>query len=205
MNRVQLLDALQAIRDTMAENRDFLTDLDARYGDGDLGVSMCSGFQAVCESVENSEQTDLGQLLRGCSNAFNAAAPSTLGTLFSVGMMGMAKSLRGSEEAALPALAAALAGGVRLMMERGGSAPGEKTVIDALLPAAAALEEHADRGAREAFAAAYAAAAGGLERTRDMVGRHGRVAYYGEKTLGDTDAGAAAGMLIFRALSGRFS
>lgn len=51
----------------------------------------------------------------------------------------------------------------------------------------------------------FKAAAEGLERTRDMVGRHGRVAYYGEKTLGDTDAGAAAGMLIFRALSGRFS
>lgn len=205
MNKTQLFEALCAVRDTMAENKDLLVNLDARYGDGDLGLTMANGMNAVCAYLEGSGQTDLGQLLRGCSGAFNTAAPSTLGTLMSFWLMGMAKTLKGHEDAPLPLVASAVLDGIHLMMQRGKSAPGEKTIIDSILPAATALRDHADGGLKAALSAAYGAAEQGLESTRNMVGRHGRIAYYGEKTLGDTDAGATAGMLIFKALEARYA
>ena len=200
MNKVTLSEDLKAVRDIMIANRGFLIELDARYGDGDLGISMENGFTAVCDCMAGSGQDDLGLLLRDCSKAFNQAAPSTLGTLFSFWFMGAAKQLKGKTEASLEETSDAMLAGVQLMMQRGKSAPGEKTIIDSIYPAVTAMKEHAAEGRTAALAAAREAAKAGLEATRNMVGKHGRIAYYGEKTLGDTDAGATAGMLIFEAL-----
>ena len=204
MNKTQLLEGLFAIQNIMVENKEFLIGLDAKYGDGDLGISMENGFRAVSDYAANTPQADLGEILRGCSSAFNTAAPSTLGTLFSFWFMGMAKTLKGQEEATFPEVCQGILDGICLMMQRGKSAPGEKTILDAILPAATALKENCDKAPTQAFQAAYVAAKQGLEETRNMVGKHGRIAYYGEKTLGDTDAGATAGMLIFQALWQRY-
>ena len=204
MNKEKLLEVFKAIHSVMVENYDLLISLDARYGDGDLGITMSNGFKAVCDSVEATESNDLGMVLRGCSGAFNTAAPSTLGTLFSFWLMGMAKTLKGNEEADLAMVADAMLDGINVMMQRGKSAPGEKTIIDSILPGAEALKANADKGVEEAVKAACAAAVAGLEATRNMVGKHGRIAYYGEKTLGDEDAGATAGMLLFKAMEGYY-
>ena len=95
----------------------------------------------------------------------------------------------------------ALAAGVDKIMERAGSKPGEKTVLDALAPAVKALRENAQAGFAAAFAAAALAAGEGAESTRDMKAVHGRAAYYGDKAIGMVDGGAVAGKLIFQALA----
>ena len=200
MNKLTLTEDMKAVRDIMVSNRGFLIELDARYGDGDLGIFMENGFNAVYDCLAGSEECDLGLVLRDCSKAFNQAAPFTLGTLFSFWFMGAAKALKGKTEVSLAEASDAMLAGIQLMMQRGKSAPGEKTIIDSIYPAAMALKEHASEGRAAALEAAYEAAKEGLEATRGMVGKHGRIAYYGEKTLGDTDAGATAGMLIFEAL-----
>jgi dihydroxyacetone kinase len=87
-------------------------------------------------------------------------------------------------------------------MEKAGSKPGEKTILDSLCPALEALQAHiADGDMKKAFAEAAAAAAKGSEDTRQMLPKHGRAAYYGDKSLGVLDGGSVVGKLIFETIS----
>lgn len=132
--------------------------------------------------------------------AFNEAAPSSLGTIISLWLMGMARSLKGKEEADLPLFGGAMKAGLEKVMEKAGSKPGEKTILDAVCPAVDAFIDHADQEAKAAFQAAAGAAAAGAEATADMMAVHGRAAYFGEKSIGLVDGGAVVGKLIFESV-----
>lgn len=198
MRREDLRDALTAVSEIMKENADYLVSLDAKFGDGDLGISMSQGFCRVAEYMKSAGEDDLGRLLKGCSSEFNEAAPSTLGTIMSFGFMGMARALKGKTEVTLSETAHGMEAGVQMIMDKAKSKPGDKTILDSLLPGVKALVEHA--GEPDAFDKAYQAAREGMELTRTMKGMHGRIAYYGEQTIGEVDGGAVVGMLIFKAL-----
>ena len=99
--------ALEKIAAKMAEERQRLVELDQRNGDGDLGISMSDGYAAASNAVNASAHKDLGKLLLAASRAFNEAAPSSLGTITSMCMMGMARVLKGHEEADVRLLAEA--------------------------------------------------------------------------------------------------
>lgn len=202
MDRDAIKAAVGRISAAMTANRDYLVELDQRCGDGDLGVTMSGGFAALSAYLDTAEERDLGRLLMRMASAFNEAAPSSLGTILSFGMMGMASALKGRETAGLADTAAAFQAGVERIMARAGSKPGEKTILDALCPGAEALQAAAQAGidTREALERAAQAAAQGAERTRDMIPQHGRAAYYGDKNLGFLDGGAEVGRLIFQAL-----
>ena len=200
LNTLTLRAAMGEIAAVMAENRQYLIELDQRNGDGDLGISMAEGFGAASAFVNVSEETDLGKLLVGASKVFNEAAPSSLGTIMSFYMMGMARTLKGHETADTALVGEAMTSGVAKIMERANSKPGEKTVLDALDPAARALCAHADQGALAAWKAAATAAADGSDSTAAMQAVHGRAAYYGDKAIGLIDGGSVAGKLIFQAL-----
>lgn len=132
---------------------------------------------------------------------FNEAAPSSLGTIISFAFMGMAKSLKGKTEATLPEFAEAVMSGVEKIMEKAGSKPGEKTILDAIYPAAVCLKEHESESFGEALKAAAEKAAQGSESTKKMKSVHGRAAYYAEQSLGILDGGSVVGKLIFEALA----
>jgi len=202
MNAESLKKAMRSISGLMAENKDYLVELDAQNGDGDLGISMNSGYAAVSDYLNAAEETDLGKLFMKCSGVFNEAAPSSLGTITAFGMMGMAKALKGKTEASLEDVAGAMDAGLATIMEKAKSKPGEKTILDALHPAVEALKENAASGdAKAAFALAAAAAADGSENTKSMRSVHGRAAYYGDKSIGLLDGGSVVGKLIFEGIS----
>ncbi|MDR1058923.1 MAG: dihydroxyacetone kinase subunit L [Treponema sp.] len=203
MNVQSLAGAFGAVSAVMDKNRDYLIQLDQQNGDGDLGISMSSGFRAVKEylSENTGGERDLGRLLMKSGSLFNEAAPSSLGTIISMGMMGMARSLKGKEEAGLADLAAAMEAGLASIMEKAKSKPGEKTVLDALCPGVEALKKASGGDIKGAFAAAAAAAAEGSENTKNMKAVHGRAAFYGEKSIGVLDGGSVAGKLIFEGLN----
>ena len=201
MNGDKLRSAFRALAGTMAEQREYLVQLDQRNGDGDLGISMADGYAAASAALDNSVETDLGKLCVCASKAFNEAAPSSLGTITSLYLMGMARTLKGHAEADLPLLSEALMAGNAKVMEKAGSKPGEKTILDAIVPAAEALRDNADRGERAALEDAARAAAEGSEATANMPAVHGRAAYYGEKSIGLVDGGSVVGRLIFETLA----
>lgn len=201
MNAVSLKRAMESISSLMDEHKDYLVELDARSGDGDLGISMSAGYHAVTEYLGKTDETGLGQLFMKCALVFNEAAPSSLGTITAIGMMGIAKVLKGKQEISLPEFADAMEVGIAAIMEKAKSKPGEKTILDALCPATKVLKELADKDTAMAFAAASRAAAEGAESTRGMRSVHGRSAYYGTRGLGSLDGGAVVGKLIFEGIT----
>jgi dihydroxyacetone kinase len=203
MDVKKLAAAISAISATMEANRDYLVALDQQNGDGDLGITMSQGYAAISAYLSSTDEADIGRALLKCSSLFNEAAPSTLGTITSFGLMGMAKSLKGKAEASAAEFAAALDAGVKLIMERAKSKAGDKTILDSLLPGVETLKAKIDAG--ESGAAALLAAAGaaeaGSEATRAMKSVHGRAAYYGDKSIGIVDGGSVVGKLIFESLA----
>lgn len=200
MNYDSLKKIITGISDIMAENKDYLVSLDQQNGDGDLGISMASGYKAVKDYVDETDERDLGKLLMKCSSVFNEAAPSSLGTITSFGFMGMAKALKGKAEADLVECADALDAGLNKIMEKANSKPGEKTILDALYPAIEALKANAGGDKVTALKLAAEAAAQGSENTKNMRSVHGRAAYYAEKSIGTLDGGSVVGKLIFEAI-----
>ena len=161
VNADTLRAAFRAIAAKMAEKRNYLIELDQRNGDGDLGISMSEGYAAASATLEASEETDLGRLCIAASKAFNEAAPSSLGTITSFCLMGMAKVLKGHTEADMALLGEALEGGLAKVMEKAGSKPGEKTILDAVCPAAEAIRAHAAEGDKVAAVTATVMMVGG--------------------------------------------
>ena len=145
----------------------------------------------------------IGRLLLGASRKFNEAAPSSLGTILSIGMMGMARFLKGKTEIDLAEISMAFRVGMEDIMKKAGSKPGEKTVLDALNPAIIALESAAinQEDLQQAFRNAAKAAQIGAESTKNMKPVHGRSAYYKNKDTSYLDGGAVAASIIFSALA----
>mgnify|MGYP001043104988 CR=1 FL=1 len=200
LNSKDILGILESIKGLMRENKDWLIKLDAQNGDGDLGLSMDSGFSKTYNAMRNIEEKDLGRFMLNVSRTFNEAAPSTMGTLLSIGFMGIAKHLKGKTEASLADLTDGMKKGIDAIMEKGGAKPGEKTIIDSLYPAMLALKKASEANKRmlESFEDAEKAAYEGMLKTKEMKSVHGRAAYYKDTSIGVQDGGATVGMLMVR-------
>ena len=194
-------EAVLAISEKITENKEYLIRLDQENGDGDLGLSMQNGFQSLCDFFASVEEKDLGKIFMLASRNFNEAAPSSLGTILSIGMMGIAKKMKGKTEFTQEEMTDALQAGVDHIMAKVNSKPGEKTILDALVPAIDRMREHGGEGLKAACEAAKEAAASGSERTREMKSVHGRAAYYAEKSIGVLDGGSVVGKLIFEGIA----
>lgn len=187
------------ISKVVSSEKDELISLDQMFGDGDLGITMDLGFKEADKYCSETKVSDLGKFLFGLSKAFNEAAPSSLGTIISFFFMGMAKSLKGNEDASLEDLKTAMINGVDLIKTKAGSKVGDKTILDALEPAVLAFNQYSD--VETCIQEAYKAAEKGKEATKDMIAVHGRAAYHKEKTLGYIDGGAYLAYLVFKAIA----
>ena len=98
MNAEYLVSFLREAKDIMAENREYLINLDSVVGDGDLGLTMSDGFLAAYEAVAEKGETDAGRLLYQAGKAMSTAVPSTMGTLMASGLMQAGKALKGNTE-----------------------------------------------------------------------------------------------------------
>ena len=203
ITRSDLPGLFQAWDAVMAEQKEALILLDGVMGDGDLGLTMVAAFGAAAAEVAGSAEPDLGAVLAKAGMAMARAAPSTMGTLVGSGFMRGGKALRGKPALGAPELALFLDAFTEGLMERGKAKPGEKTIIDALHPAALAAQAQAQGGAGlvPAAAAAAQAAQAGLEAATGMLAQHGRAVYYQEKSIGRQDPGATVGCLLVRTLA----
>ena len=184
----------------MAEKKEFLIELDAMVGDGDLGITMTKGFRGAVQAIGPLDESDVGQLMAKAGMAIAQAAPSTMGTLVGSGFMKAGKAVKGKTELAPGDLAEALTQFVEAIMARGKSKPGERTFIDSMYPAAQALQQAAAKNValEEGLQFAYDAACQGLEATKEMVPQHGKQVPHREKSRGLQDPGATVGVLIMQ-------
>jgi dihydroxyacetone kinase-like protein len=183
--------------------REYLTQLDAAIGDGDHGINMTRGFDAVSKALAVQDgKLPPGRLLTVAGKTLVSTVGGASGPLYGTALrragraLGDAPQLGGAE--LLAALDAAIAG----VVELGAAAPGDKTMIDALVPAVEALREGLDSGASldHALSAAAPAAEQGALDTVPLQARKGRASYLGERSIGHQDPGATSSALVIRAL-----
>ncbi|MFP7665645.1 MAG: dihydroxyacetone kinase subunit L [Corynebacterium pyruviciproducens] len=203
IDKTKVAEGAVAISREMTANRDYLIKLDQVNGDGDLGISMDDGFRSLASFLEESQESDLGQLLRKASRVMNDSAPSSLGTIISFFLMGMAKALKGKDEVSFSEFADAFRNGVDNLMEKAGSTRGEKTIVDSLCPGVEALQTYSDEPLK-AIQMACSASHKGAESTKEMKAVHGRAAFTASRSLGVLDGGSVVGSLIFKALYDQF-
>ncbi len=178
-----------------------LTDLDSRAGDGDLGTSLARGAEAM-RALPASAWYTPASALAATGQALRRAIGGSSGPFYACALVRAAQVLDGVERPTLAQWAEAFDGGVQALAELGGAQPGQRTMLDALRPAADALLAGAQAGASptQAFAAALAAAREGAEATAEMLPAQGRASYLGERARGIPDGGAVAVVCWLEAL-----
>jgi dihydroxyacetone kinase-like protein len=183
--------------------RDHLTQLDAAIGDGDHGTNMVRGFDAVEKALAGREEESPGQLLITCGKTLVSTVGGASGPLWGSALRRAGRSLGDAAEIDGDQLAAALAAALAAIEELGAAELGDKTIVDALEPAAAALRNELGAGQAlgHALEAAAAAAEEGARATVALQARKGRASYLGERSIGHQDPGATSTALIMRALA----
>jgi dihydroxyacetone kinase-like protein len=186
------------IKTIIDNHKDTLTELDSAMGDGDLGITMTRAFSAASEEAAKTGEQVPGKLFIRLGMVIAKSSPSTMGTLIATGFMKGGKAIEQVSEIGIDELATFFESFVKSIMERGKSAPGNKTIIDTLYPAAIALRTASDHHEilTEGIKAARVAALQGLEASSQMKAQHGRASYYQEKSIGKQDGGATVGTYL---------
>jgi phosphoenolpyruvate---glycerone phosphotransferase subunit DhaL len=209
---------LRAILGTVAldlqEHLEELRELDAVLGDGDLGITMQLASGAIADAAGGVEGAkigaaagghveDVGMTLATLGMSINKVSPSTFGTLLASAFMGAGASVRGKSRVGLEDLMAMGAGAVEGIKKRGKADVGDKTMLDALVPAVEAFRSEIDTGAGAARAFDAAATAGekGMEATTGMIAKFGRASWRREDSVGVCDAGATAMCYLIRSFA----
>jgi len=195
----------KAISVAMEQYQEMLTGLDIE--ESDLGSNMLQGFSSASDAINKNTSTDIGRLLAHAAMVLNESSPSKAGTIISTGILACGKALRGKTEVNLFGAASAFAAGIEAIMKSSGAKPGEKTILDVLVPAQQALEAAAKNGlsAKEALSCVSKAATDGCEKSKSMRAVHGIAANYPDESIGRLNGGAAVGKIIFNVLDEAFN
>lgn len=191
------------IKDEMVKNKDYLCELDAVMGDGDLGITMSEGYSRIVEGINDTDESNLGKMIVKAGTIMASAVPSTMGTLMATAIMRAGKEVGDVKEISLQDIVRMGYAAVDGIKQRGKAERGEKTILDSLIPAVESIERNLAQNKEIylVFRDAYSAALNGAEATKQMKSVHGRAGWYGEKSVGKQDPGATACMLVFKALS----
>ncbi len=198
-----LRDAAWRVADALDAAETTLTALDSRAGDGDLGISMARGAAAIRALPDDAWDTP-AIALAAMGNALRRAIAGSSGPFYATALLRAARHLTQASPGAGD-WAAAFADAVASIGELGGAKPGDRTMLDALHPAAVAFAAEVGHAAplAQAWRSAVLAAEHGASATSSMRPRLGRAAYLGDRALGAPDAGASAAVVWMRALAGQ--
>jgi dihydroxyacetone kinase-like protein len=185
----------------VSEHKDQLTRLDADIGDGDHGANLDRGFQAVQGKLQELADKDAGTIFKTVGMTLVSTVGGASGPLYGTLFLQMGSAAKGKLELSLEDFIGALQAGVDGVVMRGKASPGDKTMLDTLLPALQALKDAQAKGAAPGAALAEAAAAAeqGMLATIPLVARKGRASYLGERSAGHQDPGATSSRLLIQA------
>jgi phosphoenolpyruvate---glycerone phosphotransferase subunit DhaL len=191
-------DFIRAYAAQIAEHKAELVKLDTAIGDGDHGTNMDRGMRKVVERIDGVEGEDIGALLKVVGMALVSSVGGAAGPLYGTLFLEMGKASAGRDELDLAGWTGALEAGVKGVQARGKAEPGDKTMVDALLPAVAALRAAADDGAEldDALQRSAEAAEEGMRATVPLEARKGRASYLGPRSVGHQDPGATSSHIL---------
>jgi len=204
VTKEQIVRWLESTAAVLAANKSYLTDLDSAIGDADHGTNMDRGFTKVMEKLPTVADKDIGNILKTVGMTLISSVGGASGPLYGTFYMRGGMAADAKEELDGDDLVNVLQGAVDGIIQRGRAQPGDKTMVDALLPALAALKQAVADGqdVRAGMAAAVAAAEQGMKDTIPLQARKGRASYLGERSIGHQDPGATSSYLILNALLG---
>jgi dihydroxyacetone kinase-like protein len=194
---------MTTIEESVKDRRDYLTQLDAAIGDGDHGVNMDRGFEAVGKALAAQDASLApGQLLTVAGKTLVSTVGGASGPLWGTAFRRAGRALGDKQELDGQDLVVALRAALDGVVELGAAQPGDKTMVDALGPATDALAAALDSGEplEAALSAATEAAESGAKATVPLQARKGRASYLGERSIGHQDPGATSAALIMAAL-----
>lgn len=184
----------------IAEQRDYLVDLDRAIGDGDHGENMDRGFKAAVEALGQAQPASVAEVLKTVAKTLMSTVGGAAGPLYGTAFLRASKAA-GDGELDGAGVAAVIAGALDGIQARGKATTGEKTMVDAWTPALEAARAAAESGSDPAavLEAAATAAESGAAATEPMRATKGRASYLGERSIGHLDPGAVSTSLILRA------
>lgn len=201
VNRDQTLQWISACAAVLAENKDYLTQLDAAIGDADHGANMDRGFKKVMEKMPEISDKDIGTVFKNTGMNLISTVGGAGGPLYGTFFLQLGMKSAGKMELNLEEWCAALEAGLQGVIMRGKAEIGDKTMVDALTPALNSLKKSLenDKTMSEALVDSANAAKEGMLATIPLVARKGRASYLGERSAGHQDPGATSSYLILKA------
>ncbi|NIA69536.1 dihydroxyacetone kinase subunit L [Pelagibius litoralis] len=199
LNSADLVALFVAVAEAIEDDKGRLSELDGVIGDGDHGVTMSIGFLAVRKALDGLDAAGEAPtaVFNTAAKSFLGAVGASAGPLYATAFMRAGAAVKDKASIDAAAMADVIAAMAKGVQDRGKAESGEKTMVDAWLPAATAAQAAAGSGSlATVLQAAAVAAAEGAESTRQMVATKGRSANLGERSLGHIDPGAASTALI---------
>ena len=190
--RDKVLAWIAALQQVYAANRERLTELDSAIGDADHGINMDRGFTAVAAEIGANPPADIRTILQQTASILIRTVGGASGPLYGTFFLRAAAAVGGKTELQPADLTAVLRAGIDGVRQRGRAEPGDKTMLDALLPALSAMEQGAN------LRSGAAAAEAGMLATIPMQARKGRASYLGARSIGHQDPGATSAYLLLK-------
>jgi len=201
---LDLSDTIEMVKQvalSIIDSEPLLTDADRNLGDGDHGLGMERGMKAVIEKIESSSFNQISDVFKSAGMAMMSSMGGASGALFGTLFRNGGKALDGKETLNSEGLKSFLNAANEGVKSRGGASPGDKTMIDALEPAAQKASENISLPLYELISLVSKAADKGKEESKDMIATMGRAKTLGERSLGHPDAGACSVAIILKSMS----
>lgn len=192
MTKEKLLELINDIADKIEENKDYLTDLDSAIADGDHGINMARGFSAVKEKLKTVDDKDCGTILKTVGMTLVSTVGGAAGPLYGTAFMKAGMAVGGKEEISGEDFIKMMEEAINGVKMRGKSEAGEKTMLDAMIPAYDAFKEELSNGNKSAMKKALKASMDGVEYTKTIKATKGRASYIGDRSIGHQDPGATS-------------
>ncbi|MBQ5419004.1 MAG: dihydroxyacetone kinase subunit L [Selenomonas sp.] len=201
MSRIK--DAFDAVANTIISQKDYLSSIDAKAGDGDHGFNMARGFTAARDAVDEMEDTSKpGPVLKTIGKALIQNVGGAAGPLYGAAFVKAAEACDDDTAMNKQSFAKLLDAAVKAIQDRGHAQQGDKTILDALIPIRDCFlpENTEDKNLYEVLQEASKAAGDGVSYTKTIPARKGRASLVGERSIGVEDPGAVSTMIMYRAL-----
>jgi dihydroxyacetone kinase-like protein len=192
---------LRAFADVVHENAAYLTELDSAIGDADHGTNLDRGMAAVVAALDGAEFEDADALFKKVGLTLVSTVGGASGPLYGTFFLRFGAAVQGVDDVEAKDFGTALRAGVEGIVARGKAARGDKTMFDALAPAADAFDAVSSAGLGRALEAAAEAAARGRDSVTPVVARRGRASYLGERSAGHQDPGATSATMLVECAS----
>lgn len=205
MNKEKLILVIDQMADAMESQKEYLTELDNSIGDGDHGINMARGFGEVNKKRDTLLKMEAGDMIKNLGMILVATVGGASGPLYGTAFMKAGTYLKGKEDITFDDFLESFQCAIDGVMARGKAVEGEKTMLDAMMPAKRAMEKEwkITGDVKKSLEAGIAAAKAGVEFTKTIAATKGRASYLGERSIGHQDPGATSFTFLLEAIASR--